>query len=257
MAEQSNNIADALQSMINARLLDVNTSLPAVILSYKNGLARVQPVGKKRFADGDELEYPVIPNARVCWPSFSGGSAGFKAPVRAGDRCLLVFAQAGVDGTDDKRMFDMSDCYAVMVDLGNAGAGDSGNNNDCTMFFGSAYIRLTEAGKLIINAPAGTEINTADYTLNAPNNTTINTPLTTNNGQLTTTGLLTYASGMTGGGGSGTYLNGSVNINGYVLHTGDYSHTGGTMTSLGKKIDGTHTHGGVTAGGANTNTPNP
>ena len=71
MAEQSNNIADALQSMINARLLDVNTCLPAIILSYKNGLARVQPVGKKRFADGDELDYPVIPSARVCWPSFS------------------------------------------------------------------------------------------------------------------------------------------------------------------------------------------
>lgn len=230
MAEASNNEVEALMELIRSQLLDVNTAIPGVIVSYANGLARVLPTGKKRFADGDTLDFPIIPNVRVCWPSFAGGNAGVKGPVQPGDRCLLVFSQQAVDGSDDRRMFDLQDAYAVMVDLGNAGAGDSGNNADMTMFFGPAYIRLTAGGALNINAPGGT---------------TITTPDTLNTGTLTTQGKLTYQDGMAGtGGGNGTVISGSIN------------HSGGSITSLGKKIDGSHTHGGVTAGGANTAAPN-
>ncbi len=230
MAETSNNPVEALLGLVKSQLLDVNTALPGVIVSYENGLARVVPTGKKRFADGDVLDYPIIPNVRVCWPSFAGGTAGVKGPVKPGDKCLLVFSQQAIDGSDDRRMFDLQDAYAVMCDLGNAGPGDSGNNEDMTMFFGPAYIRLTAAGALNINAPGGT---------------TINTPSTHNTGTLTTDGLLTYQDGMTGiGGANGTTMQ------------GDFNHTAGTITSLGKKIDGTHTHGGVQPGGGNTAVPN-
>ncbi len=230
MAESSNNPVDALLGLIQSQLLDVNTCIPATIVSYADGVARVAPTGKKRFADGDALDYPIIPNVRVCWPSFAGGTAGIKGPVKPGDNCLLVFSQQAIDGSDDRRMFDLQDAYAVMCDLGNAGAGDSGNNEDMTMFFGPAYIRLTASGALNINAPGGT---------------TINTPDTLNTGTLTTNGLLTYNDGMTGiGGGNGTTMQ------------GDFNHTAGTITSLGKKIDGTHTHGGVQPGGGNTAVPN-
>ena len=170
MSEPSNNIIDALQGFMNARLLDVNTSIPGVIVSYANGLARVQPTGKKRFADGDTLDYPIIPGVRVCWPSFAGGAAGIKGPVRPGDKCLIVFSQQATDGTDDMRLFDLSDAYAVMVDLGNVGAGDSANNGAMTMYFGAASIQITEDGGIVINAPGGT---------------TINSPTTTNTGILT------------------------------------------------------------------------
>lgn len=230
MAETSNNPVEALMGLIRAQLLDVNTALPGVIVSYANGLARVAPTGKKRFADGDALDYPIVPNVRVCWPSFAGGAAGVKGPVKPGDRCLLVFSQQAIDGTDDRRMFDLQDAYAVMCDLGNAGAGDSGNNADMTMFFGPAYIRLTEDGALNIYAPGGT---------------TIDTPDTLNTGTLTTEGLLTYQDGLTGtGGGNGTSI------------IGNLVHTSGSITSLGKKIDGSHTHSGVQTGGGNTGAPN-
>lgn len=230
MAETSNNPVEALLGLVKSQLLDVNTALPGVIVSYENGLARVVPSAKKRFADGDILDYPIIPNVRVCWPSFAGGTAGVKGPVKPGDKCLLVFSQQAIDGSDDRRMFDLQDAYAVMCDLGNAGQGDSGNNEDMTMFFGPAYIRLTADGALNINAPGGT---------------TINTPSTHNTGTLTTDGLLTYQDGMTGfGGANGTEMQ------------GDFNHTAGTITSLGKRIDGTHTHGGVQPGGGNTAAPN-
>jgi len=230
MAETSNNPIDALMGLVRAQLLDVNTALPAVVVSYENGLARVAPTPKKRFADGDVLDYPIIPNVRVCWPSFAGGAAGIKGPVKPGDRCLLVFSQQAVDGTDDRRMFDLQDAYAVMCDLGNAGAGDSGNNADMTMFFGAAYIRLTEGGALNIHAPGGTNIDT---------------PATTNTGTLTTQGKLTYQDGLAGSGGA----------NGTAI-SGNLVHTAGSITSLGKKIDGTHTHSGVQPGAGNTGAPN-
>ena len=196
MAESSNNAIDALNSMMKSHLTDVNTAIPGVIVSYSNGLARVAPTGKKRFADGDVLDYPIIPNVRVCWPSFSGGSAGIKGPVKPGDRCLLVFSQQAIDGTDDQRMFDLQDACAIMCDIGNASVSDSTNNDDMTIYFGDAHIRLTASGELVINAPGGTAI------------------------------------------------------------TGNIAHSGGSITSLGKKIDGTHTHGGVAAGGDNTAVPN-
>lgn len=157
MSENVNPI-DALLGLIDSRLLDVNTCLPGEIVSYSNGLASVIPTGKKRFADGDVLDYPIIQNVRVCWPSFSNGQAGIKGPVKTGDKCLIVFSQQATDGTNDRRMFDLSDAYCMMFDLGNTNA-DSSNNSDLTMYFGSAYIRITEGGAININSPGGVTIN--------------------------------------------------------------------------------------------------
>lgn len=219
MSEASNNPVEALLGLVKSQLMDVNTAIPGVIVSYSEGLAQVLPTGKKRYADGDSLAYPIIPSVRVCWPSFSGGFAGIKGPVKPGDKCLLVFSQQASDGSDDRRMFDLQDAYAVMCDIGNAGAGDSSNNSDMTMFFGDAYIRITEGGAIDINAPGGT---------------TINTPSTKNTGTLTTDGLMTYQSGMVGAGGA--VITGSVSGNGVLLES--------------------HTHSGVQAGTDNTGVPN-
>lgn len=204
MSETSNNPVEALMGLVKSHLLDVNTALPGVIVSYSNGIAKVAPSVKKRFADGDILNYPIIPNVRVCWPSFVGGLAGIKGPVKPGDRCLLVFSQQAIDNSDDRRMFDLQDAYAIMVDLGNVNqAGDSVNNDDMTMFFGEAHIRITSTGVLNINAPGGINIDSTTTTFNS-----------------------------------------------------NIDHTVGSMTSLGKKVDGTHTHSGVQAGAGNTGVPN-
>jgi hypothetical protein len=228
MAEPASDVLEALQGLIRSQLLDVNTALPGVIVSYANGLAQVRPQLKKRYADGDVLDYPVIPNVRVCWPSFAGGAAGAKGPVKQGDRCLLVFSQQALDGSDDRRMFDLQDAYAVMCDLGNATQGDSDNNNDMTVYFGEAYIRITESGQLNINAPGGT---------------TINTPSTLNTGTLTTQGLLTYQNGLAG----------QPGVNGTTI-TGNIDHSAGNLSSNGKVLH-THTHSGVEPGGGNSGPP--
>lgn len=241
MSEQSNNPIDALIGLIKSQLLDVNTSIPGVIVSYEDGLAHVRPVGKKRFADGDVLDYPIIPNVRINWPSFSGGAAGVKGPVKAGDSCLLVFAQQAVDGSDDRRMFDLQDAYAVMCDLGKTGAGDSSNNNDMTMFFGSAYIRLTAAGKLEIKAPGGTSIDTTALGITATTSTDITTPATSMSGTVTAQGATT--------------INGSLVFSAGMVGSGGAAIAGG-MSADGLPF-GTHKHGGVQTGTGISGTPVP
>lgn len=182
MAEQSDPV-DALNELIRARLLEVNTALPATIVAYSSGRASVLPTAAKRFADGDALEFPIIRNVRVCWPSFAGGSAGVKGPIRNGDRCLLVFAQQAVDGSDDRRQFDLQDAYAVMVDLGNDAPGD--DNSAMALFFGAASIRISESGAISLSAPGGF---------------TVDAPTTEVNGKLTQTGEFRQAGGANIGG---------------------------------------------------------
>lgn len=157
MAETSNNVVDALADMMAGQLADVNTALKGVVVSYADGYARVMPIGKKRFADGDALDFPTLPRVPVCWPSFAGGAAGVKGPIRPGDKCLLVFAQQATDGSDDLRQFDLSDAFAIMCDPGNAGG--SAADDALTLFFGSASIAISEGGGVTIDAPGGVTIN--------------------------------------------------------------------------------------------------
>lgn len=246
MSEPTQNPIDALVGLIQSQLLDVNTSIPATVVSYANGRASVKPQPKKRFSDGDVLDYPVIPDVRVCWPSFSGGQAGIKGPVKAGDNCLLVFSQCAVDGTDDRRRFDLTDAYAVMVDNGRAGPGDSANNDDMTMFFGSAYIRLTEAGRLEIYAPAGSRINTPDFE---------------NTGNYLNRGYVTGQNGLAISGvhpttGVGGEIDGTTRVkNGDIINlTGDIKTTVGDVKAVTVSLK-THVHSGIQPGPSNTGVP--
>lgn len=179
MAEQID-FVDALRKLIDSKTGEINTSLPGMIVGYSNGRASVQPTPSKRYADGDVLPFPILQNVRVCWPSFAGGMAGVKGPVLPGDKCLIVFAQQAVDGTDDMRRFDISDAYVIPCDLGTAGAGDSGNNDAMTVFYGAGSIRISAGGAVTITAPGGV---------------TVDTPRVSNSGKLVNTGSITGYTG--------------------------------------------------------------
>lgn len=225
MAEKNDELS-ALVALIRGEMLDVNTCIEAVIVSYGGGVASVRPIGKKRFADGDVLDYPVIDGVPVRWPTFSGGSAGVKGPVTAGDKCLLVFSQQAIDGTDDQRRFDLNDAYAVMCDGSQSSQG--GNNADMVMYFGSAYIALTPSGQLMVKAPGGV---------------VMDAPSTVAKGTVTSEGLLTYQAGMAGtGGGAGTTISGTITV------------SSGDVVADGKSLK-THVHNGVTSGPSNTGGP--
>lgn len=163
MAENTSAV-DALLALVQSQMLEMNTCLPGVVVSCANGRASVRPTGKKRFADGDTIDFPVIHDARVCWPSFAGGLAGVKGPILAGDRCLLVFSQQAADGTDDRRAFDLSDCYVIPCHLGDVGGGS--DNASMSVFYGAASVSVTVSGQVVITAPGGAVINAPVTALN-------------------------------------------------------------------------------------------
>ncbi|MGN6702932.1 MAG: Gp138 family membrane-puncturing spike protein [Burkholderiaceae bacterium] len=227
MAEASGDFLASMRALIKSEMIDLNTSLDGVVVDYADGFATVKPVGKKRFADGDALDFPNITKVPIRWPVFAGGVAGVRGPIKAGDKCVLIFHQQANDGSDDMRRFDLSDAYAVMVD--NAQAAQGANNADMVMYFGDAYIKLTEAGALEINAPGGTK------TI-SPNN-----EFTGNN---LVQGSETVNAGMSVQGGSS---GATMTINGNIASTG-------TITNNGKSVGSNHTHPGDSGG--TTGTPN-
>ena len=224
MAEQSDDFISSIRSLINSELIDVNTSINGVVTSYSGGLATVLPTANKQFQDGDSLPFPPIYNVPVRWPSFNGGKCGFKGPIRPGDNVHIMFVQQAKDGTDDQRRFDLSDAYCFPSDNGQVAQG--GNNDDTILYFGDAYIKLTEDGRMEINAPGGCK-------------TIAPTNLFT--GKVTVQGLVTFLAGMIGStiSGAAFVLNGAVQFI-------------GTITSNGKDIASTHTHTGVQPGGGTT-----
>jgi len=153
MAEQTSDGLSALRALIKSELIDLNTSIAAEVVSYSGGLASVRPLASKRFIDGDILPFPVIHAVPVRWPVFSGGTCGVRGPIKAGDKCHLVFAQQAADNSDDMRRHDLTDAYALMMD--NSAAGQGGNETDMVVYNGAAYIRFGSGGDVEIVAPGG------------------------------------------------------------------------------------------------------
>lgn len=225
MAEQTEDLLASLRGLIQSELIDLNTSIAAEIVGYGGGLASVRPIGNKQFKDGDSLPFPVIHAVPVRWPVFNGGQCGVRGPIRAGDKCHLVFSQQAADGSDDLRRHDLTDAYALMMD--NAPASQGSNEADMVMYFGPAYIKITAAGKVEIKAPGGVLIDTPD---------------TVNTGTFTVRGLFTFLNGMIGSTLSGVsaVITGAINFI-------------GTLTSNGKNISDSHYH--INSGGTGNGGP--
>lgn len=81
-----------------------------------------------------------------------------------------------------------------------------------------------------------------NLTADASGNVSITAPLTTVNGPLTVTGLLTYQGGLAGSGGSGSSISGNLTV------------TSGNVVADGVGLK-THHHTGVQTGGGNTGGP--
>lgn len=227
MAEPSDNFLSALRGLIQAEMVTMNTSIDGVIVDYAGGFATVRPLGNKQFEDGDTLPYPNIYKVPVRWPTFSNGNAGVKGPVSPGDKVQLIFAQQASDGSDDDRRFSLTDAYAIICS--NSQAAQGANNDDMVMWFGGAYIKLTAAGALEINAPGGTK------TIAPTNEYTGNQQI---DGSQLVEGAITGQGGFNISGGT----SGTANITGNVNIVG-------TLTNNSKAVGSTHTHPITTAPG--------
>lgn len=115
--QETPSLSKNIQDMIEKRLVDLHTSMPAAIVSYDYGknLAVVQPKLKRKFAGKPPADLPTISNVPVCFPRMGGAHIRF--PVNPGDEGLIHFAERSIDswlarGSDDAqdlRKHDLSD----------------------------------------------------------------------------------------------------------------------------------------------------
>lgn len=238
------NMATALTDDIMSNL---RVALPGIIQSFdpETVTCVVQPAVKGYESDDagkkSSLSLPLLVDIPVIFPR--GGGVTLTFPVKAGDECLLIFADrcidfwwqnGGIQEPVDGRMHDLSDAFAIVGPQSQAQkiSGISTRAAQLRTDDGAAFIELdsssravtvTTPGKLTASAQGGTEINSPEIVLNG--NVTINGNL---------------SQGMGDGGGTATML-GPVNV------TNDVKAGGISLQ--------THKHGGVETGVGQTGGP--
>jgi hypothetical protein len=90
--------AQIIRAALDARLLDVHTSMPAVVRAYNPALQTVdaEPVIKRAVPKSDgstaHEKLPVVYHVPVCW--IRGGGFSLQFPLAPGDHVLLNFSEA-------------------------------------------------------------------------------------------------------------------------------------------------------------------
>lgn len=235
------------QALIDAISAGMRVSIPGIIQSFDADAVTcvVQPVVKGYIPASDGVanpsNLPLLLDVPVIFPR--GGGVTLTFPIKAGDECLVVFADrcidfwhqsGGVQEAANGRMHHLADATA-QVGLQSQARKISGISTTAAQLRtddGAAFIELdpsshavtvTTPGKLTASAQGGTEINSPEIVLNG--NVTINGSL---------------SQGMGAGGGTATML-GPVNV------TNDVKAGGISLK--------THKHGGVETGGGQTGGP--
>lgn len=148
-------LSDAVRYAIISHLNNVHTALPAKIISYDSSKkkAKVQPTLNKRYANGQNIEMPIINGVPVVFPSSSNFSMTW--PLSANDYVLLVFSErstaewlnkGGLVTPQDPRKFDLSDAIAI-PGLMPYIESNTNSNNDFTVKIGDATFKMSPDGK--------------------------------------------------------------------------------------------------------------
>lgn len=236
--------ADA--QLAQAIMSAMRVAMPGIIQSFDPDAvtAVVQPAikGAEQDESGDEVSVnlPLLVDVPVVFPR--GGGCTLTFPVKAGDECLVIFADrcidfwwqsGGIQEPVDERMHDLSDAFCIVGPQSQAKkiGGISTTAAQLRTDDGSAFIEVAAghdvtvktSGKLTASADGGTEITSPEIILN---------------GNVTINGNLSQGMGESGG---------SATMHGPVTVTND-------VTAGGKSLM-THTHGGVEHGNDSTGEP--
>lgn len=236
--------ADA--QLAQAIMSAMRVSMPGIIQSFNPDAvtAVVQPAikGAEQDESGSEVSVnlPLLVDVPVVFPR--GGGCTLTFPVKAGDECLVIFADrcidfwwqsGGIQEPVDGRMHDLSDAFCIVGPQSQAKkiGGISTTAAQLRTDDGSAFIEVAAghdvtvktSGKLTASADGGTEITSPEIILN---------------GNVTINGNLSQGMGESGG---------SATMHGPVTVTND-------VTAGGKSLM-THTHGGVEHGNDSTGEP--
>lgn len=115
------------QAQISSALMDVHTSMPAIIMSYDANTRTItaQPAIQRVFTDGEGISGPMNLPPCVDVPVIFPGSGAYEItfPINEGDECLLLFSERCIDSwfvsgepnvPADYRQHDLSDAIAIV-----------------------------------------------------------------------------------------------------------------------------------------------
>lgn len=224
----------------------LKVAMPGVIESFDpdSVTASVRPA-IKGYDGGTEddgwIELPLLVDIPVIFPR--GGGCTLTFPVKAGDECLLIFADrcidfwwqnGGVQKPVDLRMHDLSDAFAIVGPQSQAHkiSGISTNAAQLRTDDGAAFVEVAAGHAITVKTPG-------KLTASADGGTEITSPTIVLNGNVTINGNLSQGMGASGG---------SATMHGPVTVIND-------VTAGGKSLM-THTHGGVQTGSGSTGGPN-
>jgi len=230
------------QAIADSVSTQIRVAMPGIIQSFDPDAvtAVVQPAikGYETGADGTRQSrtLPLLVDVPVVFPT--AGGVTLTLPINPGDECELKFQDrcidffwqsGGVQEPVDDRMHDLSDatCSVGQISQPNRIKNVSTTSAQLRSVDGSTFIDLNPATKKIkIVAPGGVEVIT---------------PLADFSEKVTIHGLLSWMGGMVG-----TVVSGVAStITGAVEFIG-------SVKANGKRIDDTHTHGGVQHGSDDT-----
>lgn len=234
------------QALVDSISSDIRVAIPGIIQSFDSDTvtAVILPAVKGREADSagnvTSQGLPLLTDIPVIFPR--GGGVTLTFPIKAGDECLVIFADrcidfwwqnGGVQEAVSERQHHFGDGFAIVGPQSQAQkiSGISTSAAQLRTDDGAAFVEVaaghnitvTTPGKLTASAQGGTEITSPEIVLNG--NVTINGNL---------------SQGMGDSGGNATML-------GPIQVTND-------VTAGGKSVIN-HTHGGVQTGSGSTGKP--
>lgn len=175
--ERNGDAVEALRVAMAGGLAETWTSMPGIVNSFDAAkqTCSVQPAVRARVQGRDGayewVDLPLCLDCPVYFPA--GGGVVLTFPVRAGDECLLVFADrcidawwqsGGVQNQADIRMHDLSDGFAYVgvssvprvVPAISAAAGQLRNTSGATRVSVSADGSIDVAAEVAVTVAAPT-----------------------------------------------------------------------------------------------------
>ena len=161
-------LSNAIDSLIKRRLLDIHTSMPAIVETYDAATqtADVTIAMNRTLATGDVVDALKLPNVRVMFPSSSRFQNRW--PLVAGDTVLLVFHERDIDGwrgtgevsnPNTNRKFSLSDVVAIVGYFPDTTipALDESDADAHVIYYDNNKIVITADGKILLGKKGSTQ----------------------------------------------------------------------------------------------------
>jgi hypothetical protein len=162
----------AENARIEARILDLHTSIPGHVVSYDatKQTAVCQPGIQRIFRGQGAIDLPQLVDCPVHFPS--GGGFVLSFPVSVGDECLLIFSERAIDywwqngGVQlpaEYRTHDLSDAFAFVgvSSLPHVPAGLSASAVELRAVDGSSKVSLGQDGSITVTSKPGKDVSLA------------------------------------------------------------------------------------------------